>query len=988
MPRPHIGVLALCLALAARTSADEVSDFMVRHWDQGRGLPQASVTSLAQDADGFLWVGTFGGLVRFDGNSFRQVPLAGSIPVDNFEVFCLLSERDALWVGTDRGLFRVAGGVLEPVPLPPLLRGRPIAAIYRAANGTLWLGSANDGIARMVDGTFTMEPSTAGHLVPALARFAEDDRARLLIWTEKLGILRFEGGHLEKISAADSWQARQRFAPPVPGKAPAGISPWLASLPPLPDAARESYFVATTSADGTVWFGTAHGLFRTASGRAAPVPLGTERGAPVDALFRDRDGSIWAGTDGDGLYQLVPRLFRAMTDKDGLPGQSVHGLSGDDSGTIWATLACQGLARIDPVAGKVLSTWSAEELGGCPWTVLPARGGGVYVGLFEGPLARIGADGKVRSDGPRVESGTALFRDRGGQLWIGTREHGAFRLVEGEKTAVTAVDGIPSVRVTAFAEDGGGRVWVATDRGVAIWENGVVHGAITAGLPAIPIRAFLPDGDRMWVGTFGAGLAVEAKGRFVLLDVRRGLFENVVSWMQAEGDWIWWTGNRGVYRASRKELLSAAADPARIVHPQRFSRSEGMPSDETNGGAQPAGWKDATGRLWIPTIDGVTSVDPRALEGHRAAPRARIDHVVVDGKEIPFTGKLELAPEARHLEIDFTAATLTSPEHLWFATRIDGLDHDWIPIGSHRWAHYSRLRPGSYAFRVIATDDPDQSSGAEARLTIEQRPALTESWPFKVLVGLFILGLGAALYAARALLVRRRAERIRHAKAIREEERLEEERRYLRQQSLLLRDLHDGIGGIVTNIGMMAALGEKAEGPEAKGRTLQRIEQLAQEGSSEVRSLMNALESRELHWSDLIVEIRRHGLILVEGHEIELTLAAEGEPAAPTLDLPTGLSLFRIVKEALNNVVKHSGAKAVCVTLAFAPHRLLLSIRDDGGGLPSVPRPGRGLSNMRKRAGDLGGTLVIEPAPGLGLVFDIPISRRPPCAALGDPLSG
>ena len=301
---------------------------------------------------------------------------------------------------------------------------------------------------------------------------------------------------------------------------------------------------------------------------------------------------------------------------------------------------------------------------------------------------------------------------------------------------------------------------MATDRGVAVWQDGVVHDMTSRGLPPIPIRTFFRDGDRMWVGTFGAGLGVEVGERFALLDVRRGLFENVVSWIQDEGEWIWWTGNQGVYRARRAELLRAAADPTQKVYPQRFTRAEGMPSEETNGGAQPAGWKDRAGRFWIPTIDGLAFINPAALEQSLETPRAQIDQVLVDGQRVPFSDTLSLAPGVRHLEIDFTAAALTAPQRLRLATRLDGLDTDWVPVGAQRLVQYSRLRAGNYRFQVAAAEDSEEWVAGETVLEIEQRPEVIESWPFRALLGLLVFGLGAALYRGRTNQLKRRNQQL------------------------------------------------------------------------------------------------------------------------------------------------------------------------------------------------------------------------------------
>ena len=277
--------IAFILGLAAPVLGD-TSDFTIRHWDQSQGLSQASVTALAQDAREFLWVGTFGGLARFDGLSFRHLPLAGPDRVESFEVLCLLAEGDTLWVGTDRGLYRLAGEELESVPLPAPLADRPIATLYRATDGSLWLGSANDGIARLIDGEFAFEPSTGDGRVPALVRLGEDESGRLLLWSARVGPLRLAGKQLESPSAGEHRRIWEQIAlaPPLPAPArgparqpgPAGTARvdlglyFAAAADPYPEinfnGLSRSVGLVAASPDGSVWLGAEDGLFRGAGG--------------------------------------------------------------------------------------------------------------------------------------------------------------------------------------------------------------------------------------------------------------------------------------------------------------------------------------------------------------------------------------------------------------------------------------------------------------------------------------------------------------------------------------------------------------------------------------------------------------------------------------------------------------------------------------------------------------------------------------------------
>lgn len=211
-------------------------------------------------------------------------------------------------------------------------------------------------------------------------------------------------------------------------------------------------------------------------------------------------------------------------------------------------------------------------------------------------------------------------------------------------------------------------------------------------------------------------------------------------------------------------------------------------------------------------------------------------------------------------------------------------------------------------------------------------------------------------------------------------QRMLEERKYLRQQELLIRDLHDGMGGIVAGIGMISALALKERDAGQRDVALRKIMDLAAEGNVEVRSLMNTLESRELLWPDLIVEMRRHGAMFQDNHGIRVNFSAEGEGDAGGPGLFPGLSLFRIFKEALNNVAKHAGASRVSVTLSLKDEHFQLVIKDDGKGLSQaggVP-PGRGFRNMRQRIEELGGTMTTDGGPGLQLSFEAALPLKSP----------
>jgi signal transduction histidine kinase len=194
----------------------------------------------------------------------------------------------------------------------------------------------------------------------------------------------------------------------------------------------------------------------------------------------------------------------------------------------------------------------------------------------------------------------------------------------------------------------------------------------------------------------------------------------------------------------------------------------------------------------------------------------------------------------------------------------------------------------------------------------------------------------------------------------------------LRHQQLLIRDLHDGIGGITANIGLMASLAQRREGPDRQG-ILEGIAELATQGSAELRTIMNTLEARDMQWPDLVDECRRHAELVLGAHDITLDFQVEGDTSLPGPGVMPGMSLLRVFKEAITNVVKHAGAANVVVVMRLAPERFYLTVRDDGRGVSGTDPTGRGMGNMDRRVKELGGVLSVESGPGLGLRFELPL---------------
>jgi diguanylate cyclase (GGDEF)-like protein/hemerythrin-like metal-binding protein len=768
--RPRMAwAVAVALTLVVVGDGDVSSSAappLLRNWDQAAGLPQATVSSLAQTDDGLLWVGTYGGLARFDGLSFRTLALEGDVPFEGLRVTCLLTDPGGtLWVGTDHGLVRMRQGRLERVSLP-LLESPHVTALFRDRRGTIWVATDGHGVFRNGGSGFDPEARLSAELgTDAALVLGEDERGRLVLGTRSGSLKLLEGGRVRTLAtlpghplSAGPIYARGQDL--LVGSYQGSLYRWtsasgLRPLPGSPQGIRTIY----REPSGTVWIAGDSGMGRLDGDQVRSVDWGLPSGAHVFSILRDREGTLWVGSEVRGLFQEAHRWFTTIGTAQGLPGSSVRGLAGLSDGSVLAAVACEAVTRIFP-DGRVSNHHTGPH---CPFAVLASRTGRIIVGTYDGPLYDLSlGSGAAPLDLP-VRNVVALHEDSDGRLWLGTRTDGAYVLDHGILRHLAATRGVPDIDVRFFAEDSLGRVWMATGAGVAREEGErFVPVGLSEGLPEVETRCVAFDDEITWIGTYGRGLAGRIAGqeRFTVLDTRRGLTENVVSRIWRDGAWVWWTGNRGVYRALHGDLVRALRDPSTLVYPQRFGVADGLATDETSGGFQPSDWRAPDGSLWFPTVQGVAILAPRSPDAG-GPPVARIDRVLVDGKAAaPIDDRVRLSARAGRIEIDFLASSLASPRRTHFLTRLVGLDADWVPQGAARRVEYARLDPGRYTFEVVAVGESGETSREPATVTLVQAPALRDTWPFRLGVALMLFLLGAGAYALRTRATRQRAHEL------------------------------------------------------------------------------------------------------------------------------------------------------------------------------------------------------------------------------------
>ncbi|MCY1018596.1 two-component regulator propeller domain-containing protein [Pyxidicoccus sp. MSG2] len=832
--RPHagwrglIGLFFLAGLLLARPGMAldperRVSQFSQDSWRSDDGLPQNSLLSLAQTRDGYLWLGTWEGLVRFDGARFVVFDKRNTEELRNHTIKALAEDASGtLWVGTEQGLVAYRDGRFERAPgAAAPLDGVKVEELL-VGEGVLWVGTSvglwqvplGDGAARQ----YTVEQGLPNSNVTALT---QGEGGSVWVGTAE-GLARVVGGEVEHGTFAipgpkprQEIQALSRDSSGVLWVGTiSGLVSWNGTVARrfttddgLPATSVTALFTDTR---GTLWVGTRRGglVRHSADGFSEPVPGTGLVEAEVLSLLEDRDGHLWVGTY-SGLFRLRDGSFSTYGLPEGLdPEGTVSAVLEDRRGTMWIGTVGAGLYRLE---NGVLRHVGAEE--GLAEKVIPAlheaADGTLWVGTVGG-LYRY--DGKRFTKLPREQGGpqevvTAILVDSRGDTWVGTQS-GLVRIHEGNATPYTAKQGVTHP-VIVITEDVQGQVWFGSEGGLMRWEGdkkGFRQYTQKDGLPGDLVLALLADEDgTLWVGT-ETGLGRWRDEKWARFTVQQGLYDDAVFSLVPDGDGhLWMSSNKGVSRVSRRELEEVAAKKRQRVVSLDFDQRDGMRSAECNGNTQPSGWRTKDGRLWFANLSGAIVVDPVRVRASRQPPEVRIEEVRVQGQPVPVEGRVELPSGGSRLEIRFTAFSPVDAARLRFRYRLKGHDDGWVNA-EVRMATYTGLRPGSYHFEVQA-EGRDGAWSEPVVLDVVLEPRLWQRTGFWLLcvLGTGLLGVSVYLLRVGQLKARERwlAERVqdRTRALARANEELEAHMRTLRQTQAQL-----------VQAGRMAAVGQLAAG--------------------------------------------------------------------------------------------------------------------------------------------------------------------------------
>ncbi|HEY2342507.1 MAG TPA: two-component regulator propeller domain-containing protein, partial [Chthoniobacteraceae bacterium] len=620
--------------------------WVIRTWQTDDGLPQNGVNAVLETRDGFLWVGTNSGLVRFDGARFRFYGLEEGL--HSVRILSLAEDAPgALWIGTSGGgLSRIRDGHLVTFGAE---QGFPedadILAIAADRDGSLWVGVL-DGLLHWTGSEFKSIGGAEGLPRKQVRALLEDSQGRLWASVISEGIFRGTKGQFERTGGEKPAPVgayclmESRDGAIWAGSGTGALWRWRDETwkrfdmkDGLPNSNLDP--VAQTS-DGNLWIGSSDkGLYRSNGDRFLPLDLGKTFLSRASVIFPDCEGSVWIGTVSDGLNRLSPRVLEYWGSQAGLRSSGVTSVAEDDAGVLWAGTSFDGVQRfannrfekvVDPaVSGNYPFVYTtASSADGSIW----AAGEQALWHFIAGQPTKAFVDVPIRGEAIR-----ALCTD-GPSVWLGTY-YSTLLQCDGNAVRVAAPSGSFHGGITSIVREAPDTLWIGSSGGLHRWDHGKIQTWTTRdGLLSSNITAIQRDPDGvLWLGTLGGGLARMKAGLFCNLTARQGLVDDVV-WQIVADDFgcLWLRCNHGIMRLERKELDAFADGKISEVHPVVFGRNEGMLKEQCSGGHSPTAIKAKDGRLYFPTAGGIAEIDPRKLQNlTRQDPHAHSDDVLMDG---------------------------------------------------------------------------------------------------------------------------------------------------------------------------------------------------------------------------------------------------------------------------------------------------------------------------------------------------------------------
>lgn len=1013
MSRTAVLWIALAVFFGQALSANALdphrtlSQYGHQQWQSDTGLPQDSVRVIQQSADGYIWLATNGGLVRFNGFSFSIFNTENTPQMQSNVVRSITQDRSGtLWIGTANGLLRYHNHHFQAFNTASGLPSNIVWLVHQDRVGRLWAGTSA-GLAVMIESKWkplqevgNLHPDSEKRIADApdgsiwfadgnqlvhldahslapkeqlqvasaseISAIACDAGGDLWVGTQQ-GLEIYRQGHLTPVVLNSSLRGIQinTILPTAPESAWVGTSQGLyfadlnqKTIPkPVSALLQGPILTLLRDREGTLWVGTDHGVARLQQPEKieefpadSDLPVST-----IDALYEDREGNLWIGSETEGLTILRDQKFTTFTKRQGLSGDMVTSIYGDHNSALWIGTDGAGLNRM---TGKGVAQFStANGLSSNVILALAAdQHGNMWVGTPSGLNRMHGSSVKIYNidDGLADDFVRSLFVDHDGSLWVGTR-HGLAHMSGEHFVNYSSLDGLGSDFVGAILRTHDGSLWVGTSGGLSLYHNGSFTTLTTKdGLSNNVITAMHEDAKgTLWLGTNGGGLN-RLQNHVVHPVAAKALPQIIYGILQDDSGNLWLSSPTGVYRIDHTSLDPAAAGTTDSrLQVRAFGPGDGMKTRECSGRGHPEAWKQPDGSLWFATVRGVASIVPEHLAQNLTPPETAIESVLIDDRPADQSGTLVLQPGKHRVEFQYAGLSFAVPQLVSYRYRLEGYDRGWMNAGHARSAYYTNLPPGRYTFQVLSANNDGVWDKTPAEISFRIRPYFYQTIWFYLILGLSVCCLGSLAYWWNLRRVQTEFNAV------------------LGERNRIAREIHDTLAQDIVSISLqLEVVSRLLGGPVQNVRDqLDRTRELVKRSLVDARSSIWALRSQDRQHEDL--PARLSAGVQELGRDAAAQVRFDVQGTYRPISRKTEDELLRIGKEAAGNAVRHAEASRIEVKLLYDTDTVCLRIEDDGKGFDPAKVAGHqdghfGLQGMKERATEIHASFQIESQPGSG----------------------
>lgn len=982
-----------CNSKTAKAQNIDFEDYVISQYGMKEGLPQSTVNDIIQTQDGYIWLATFGGLVRFDGVSFTTFDRSNTKGMRSDRILHLFEDsKGAIWLSTEDGFLKFEN---EECTLYLIEKNSFVyspSMVKEDAADTIWLVAAgkafkieNDRVVEAevvqdsvlaqkaiekIGGVWLAHESeilrTIGDTVVQVAELSETLKYNIVdfvelpansgeyfLGTTGEGVFHYKDGSLKLYSAKDGLKSRYTWNFYVDSKQ----NLWVTSFSGI-----------------SLWNGAGF----------TPVELTeSSQGIQLNKVLEDTEGNYWIGSLGDGLFKLRPSKITTIGIEEGLKNNKMLSLTTLKNGNYLFATNCGGVYEYDPETQKIIQPPISEMLPNqCVWSVFQDSKDRIWFGsrvLYRSDSLTEPGKSINETDGFEGVDVFTISEDSKGNIWIGAL-NGLYKFDGVTYSRYSTENGLSYNDTRTVYEDRDGVLWVGTSSGLNRLDNGSIEqislskydsGTHSDNEPYI--RAIHQDKEGvMWIGTYGSGIFRIKNGNITAIKREDGLFDNIVSHIIEDQHGNFWMGsNRGIFRVHKNELNNFADGEISEINGFVYGVNDGMQSAETNGGFEPNVIQSEEGKLYFPTVNGVAVVSTENPEEERKPPIIYIEKIKNGDVELSNEEDVNLNYNNAFLQIDYTALSFRDPDKISFRYKLEGLNDHWFDVGKNRSALFTKIPPGEYTFKVTASSNNGPWNTEYAGLNISVAPPFWQTAWFYTLLFMLFISTGPIVYYLRVKKLKKENERKKHfAEQLIDSQ--EQERRRIASE------LHDGLGQQILVMKNRAELvQQKVSDQEEISRELHEIMESAKISISDVRTISHGLRPIHLEQFGLTEAIKNLCSQLQRTSKIEWSYhIADIDGYIPT---NKEINLYRVIQEAANNIMKHSDAGEASVMLMKTDSEIKTTIWDDGKGFDKSDkslREGLGFSGMYERVETLGGKLTIDSKPGEGttIKFEIPIS--------------